>query len=544
MKRFLALFLLVLTPSLWASSDNFYVNIHNVGTNTVHVDYWYQYVRDIDGSVNGPFTSTDVAIGAGYTLNAVAFNNGNALHYTVTWGVIPSAGYTPLPNVGGDSSGTYDSYGPNDVNTTKDVNVSDAVIPTYTNFTFEVHNSMSNFAVATWYFNGTRVKQMTLYPGETGSWTTPPIQLTPVAEAWRANATLESPFPTIQYQTNSDGGLTPTIGNQTSGQDYTGTGGAGTGTPTGGGTGGGGSPTPVGATNTQTVLPPITNPLTNNPFQFPAPNGLASESTLAAGFNGLAGQNRDLLSGLGTIDQDLREGNRNTAFATNLLGQIAVYTRSNNDAAWQFSRYLTNLTALTNLNNPLLASTNSLSLTNYALDSTLQTINSNLFAIDYDTNGDSMTLDTNLNDGDITNVLNGFEWTVTGATNYAGALAASLNENIGIVESGLSSYVAGFVDFSGSMQDFYPEVDMTFDMSPYMAFAGKSSGVNVIDFDPLHNEGIAQIIDILRKIFTWAIALLYLTKISNDGFKLVMILNTAHGVNNAAVTAELKKMFT
>ena len=65
-----------------------------------------------------------------------------------------------------------------------------------------------------------------------------------------------------------------------------------------------------------------------------------------------------------------------------------------------------------------------------------------------------------------------------------------------------------------------------------------------MDFDPLHNQGILDLFDMARKFFMWGICLIYLTKIVDDGFKIVMLLNDAHGVNPAAIKATLKKTGT
>ena len=154
---------------------------------------------------------------------------------------------------------------------------------------------------------------------------------------------------------------------------------------------------------------------------------------------------------------------------TNLLGQIAQYSRSNSDQAFKFDGYLTNLAALSNLTASAQA-TNIVSLSNYNLETTQRGI-SNLLA-DIDTNLFSGVGNTNLdsdlftNDPSIQGALmqvgvTNFAWVVDGSTNLTDADTATTGP-VSTLETSLMSWIDSFVDPSGGEQDYYPAVDMTY----------------------------------------------------------------------------------
>jgi hypothetical protein len=170
-------------------------------------------------------------------------------------------------------------------------------------------------------------------------------------------------------------------------------------------------------------------------------------------------------------------------------------------------------------------------LTNYALESTLDGISNLLGYFEPD--------DTNDDSPDYTNT---FTFSIIGATNYQQAIDMTSDPNIVTVESGLISYGLSIVDFSASWPDYYPPQDMTFD------FATVGLHYGVINFDPLTNktygEQFTNLFNLAHQLFSWAIVLAFLIKISSDGFRIVSIMNQIHGISGQSVSAEIKKSLT
>jgi hypothetical protein len=134
----------------------------------------------------------------------------------------------------------------------------------------------------------------------------------------------------------------------------------------------------------------------------------------------------------------------------------------------------------------------------------------------------------------ISNWTDSFQFTNTGETSLASAMADSVEPNMTIVESGLLSMRDAIQDFSAGMSDEYPSVPMVVNMAD-MGLPG-----GVMDLDPLHDSRFADLFALAKQLFTWAIALMFLIKITDDAFKLVFILNSAHGINASAVKVQLK----
>ena len=221
--------------------------------------------------------------------------------------------------------------------------------------------------------------------------------------------------------------------------------------------------------------------------------GAATESTLKQGFQATKQGLADVVDTLVQVDNSIKKGSTNSI-------NVAI-TNSPYDAGAKI---------LQGISNQLFGE--------FVVTST------------FDTNGGSFTNDSML----------GYHWELQGDTNYGLAKIASdkMADDSGLktIEDNIKGYADGIVDFSVSMNDFYPPVEMRLPSS--LMFPGG------MDFDPLHNQGILDLFDMARKFFMWGICLIYLTKIVDDGFKIVMLLNDAHGVNPAAIKATLKKTGT
>lgn len=237
----------------------------------------------------------------------------------------------------------------------------------YTNYVLTAYNSSVGNMNATWTFNGSIVKQQVLKPGQSASWTTPSIKVSPPpADTWTANVTQTPSDSVIGY--GDTGGLYFTNDPQ-QGVSISGTGGTATTTTSGGGTVTNSNGTiSFGGTGTGALV------ISNN-IVWATPSGSASESTLEGGFSVLHKDNVDQLNALKILNQD---EDTQLMTLTNQLGQVATYMRSNSDATWQLLRATTNMNAWW-FTNGLIAGTNQgYAFTNFATEDTLRKIGTNL----------------------------------------------------------------------------------------------------------------------------------------------------------------------
>lgn len=460
--------------------------------------------------------------------------------------------------------------------------------PSTTNITGTVLNDLADKVVnAYWKFNGNVIKSEYLMPGQSDSYTFA-YDLCGAGNGsftWGYTVVGTSPDPAnpnpFGNATNSQGSFASST--PTNGAFY-----AGTGT-----SGGGYSPFPSDYVFTNNIAYPVG--LTNL-------NGLALDATLRAGqgqlhednlneikaASVLHQDNSDLIASIGllartnpiilnapsnvfvmnfpsnspaadytgVLTNSLSEGKSFHGDTTNLLGEMIRYQGIISNDMYVITQWMTNQVPPTNqftvqfpTNGVFVFSNQPSTFTNYATESTLAGISNAFFNADGigDTNF-AGALETNFDDVFPTNPFASYHYEWTGPTNLAMAEAEANNSQISTIETTVQAFIAGFVDPSGSMDDEYPAVDMTY---TFPSFGGggplsrrmMTSGVggNTMDFDPLHNESLAALFALAKTLFTWGIAAMYLQKITTDGFKLVMILNTAHGVNPSAVTAELKK---
>ena len=306
--------------------------------------------------------------------------------------------------------------------------------PVYTNYTFNIQNTLTVNATATWTYNGSVVKQEILAPGQSDSWTTPSIEVSPTPQNFTVTTSCMAVGNTINYGSDGSPGFSAggsgggsatsggSGGNLTIGGFTSGSGGAsgGGGGGTGGGTdGGSGTNITFTAGTNGDVLP-------GTPILWAPPTGSASESTLEAGFSLLHQDDVNLLQGESIIDKDL-----NTGFftATNQLGQIVTYeyAQSNllNSDTMQIVGAITNLNLALSNNRPLVsitnnvALTNALALTNYATESTLETLTDYL-----------ASLNANSSNGlNMSQLSNYVSWTQNNLSNSQQSAALSLIES-------------------------------------------------------------------------------------------------------------------
>jgi len=156
--------------------------------------------------------------------------------------------------------------------------------PVYTNFTFTICNTLSGPGKATWTYNGQMVKQMVLKPGACDAWTTPQLKVSPAPpDNFTFNGTLVPVNQVLGFDTNG----TPSFMTDTNGgNSVTYTNGSNTDTITSG-------------TNSGSYFPQT------NTIVWQPPTGLASESTLQAGFSAAYKQGQDFVNGLAVLHQDL-----------------------------------------------------------------------------------------------------------------------------------------------------------------------------------------------------------------------------------------------
>ena len=170
-------------------------------------------------------------------------------------------------------------------------------------------------------------------------------------------------------------------------------------------------------------------------------------------------------------------------------------------------------------------------LTNYATESTLEALTNGLFGGVANTNfGAGLFAPTNDFGSTIFSNATNWQYSYTGPTN-TGQLASLTANTTQPVESQITAWLNGFGDPSGSMADYYPAVDMTY------TFNLGGAGSCTMDFDPLHNPGLAAIFALARQMFSWLLAFVFLGKIAKDAVQVVFILQGAHGANPTAVRA-------
>lgn len=400
--------------------------------------------------------------------------------------------------------------------------------PVFTNYTFCAQNTLSVVQYASWYWNGAVVKMEVLQPGQSDCWTSPSVELLPVAENWTENTVLSIYGVPVNWSGNGDGTYSPTFGNTGLGGSSGGTSGSGgdvTGSSGGGGTFTGGTNILSGGNGGSGVV--STNPII--PFSGGLGSSGASDTILQQGFNAVVSGERDLLSGESIINDSI---NRQTMFVTNALGQIEVYTRSNNDALFQLVRILTNpLPVVVSSSNGIAYGSNvwvqnwptnfNFGGTNLNQENTQVGI-SNLLA------GDAV--DTNDYTFGVTDVVS-----VIGPTNYQSALDASAAASPAWVslENTFNAFAAGITG---------PTVPV--DSIPDMTIDFHIPGVSQkMDLNPMHSS-FAPIFSMVRAFIMWLLSLYYLQRIIRDIWRMLEIMNSARGVQLSVEQVKSRKSLT
>ena len=238
----------------------------------------------------------------------------------------------------------------------------------------------------------------------------------------------------------------------------------------------------------------------NSPSTNPAGGNLVFDATvnatLQAGFNRVAQDATDLK----TL---LAKGNGLLAGMSN-TGHVQVNV-SNNLSGLQVTNNLT-------LNYP---TNGNISLSNYASESTLRGI-SNLLGGVF-TNGFS---GTNYS-GEVTNG----NYVYGGFTNYSDAASVS----VPFYDQVLSTF-SGLI---GSI--VIPEVGEGGECDPMILdFSGSGFSFGHIDFNPLHNDGIAAIFYYAKELIKWFLCIYYVGKLLKDSRWAISVCNQSHGTMNPA----------
>jgi hypothetical protein len=523
------LFIFLSAPFLALADNsyfNYFVTVHNIGTNTLGCSsaIYFSRINQVGGSdanLGGTTIPNGLAAGASETFEISGSSvsggdgaSGNAVLCSGNW--YSSGGkvlYTGAPVVYESSSSTVNADVDLDLYVDDSCDIS-ASLTSSTNYTFCAHNTMSVKANAVWTFNGSVVKTEQLAPGASDCWTSPNIQIFPNPQNCSENTSVTAVgingSNPIDADTNGTIIFNPS---PTSSTNFTISGGTGS-----------------GATNDFTVTSPPSLGAPTNLVTFPTPTGTASESTLASGFQLLHQDNLNVISGEKILNDSILQ-------ITNQLGQVITETISNVslDGTW-FPRIVS---AITNLANPtnsvasIIVTNPPLNLTNYASETTLDAITNGLFGGVVNSNNwgsDFLTDAPSILTSDMTNLTVGFD----GATNAASAEAATAGTTQ-TIETGLSTWISGFVNPFTGMEDYYSPVAMTYTFN-----FGSSS--KTMDFDPLHNADLAALISSFRALITWGIALKFLLRIAEDAIKGVMVLNDARGITPSNIQASIKKM--
>jgi hypothetical protein len=223
--------------------------------------------------------------------------------------------------------------------------------------------------------------------------------------------------------------------------------------------------------------------------------------------------------------------NAQTFAVTNALGNIEVYARSNSDASWQLVGLMTNLPG--SISNALAGLTNN-SPTNYATESTLGQIRDALtndlgFASSNVTDLASL-IDTNIPGGDLS--ASNVDVQIYGSTNPAElsswASSQSGSSAISESESTWANFIASMSPADVEENWASPDLTYSFDLGP----AGKKD----IDFNPMNNPQVAPLFDYMKTLWSWLIAIFYLTRCANDSFKVLQLLELSHGVRPSLAT--------
>jgi hypothetical protein len=169
------------------------------------------------------------------------------------------------------------------------------------------------------------------------------------------------------------------------------------------------------------------------------------------------------------------------AFVTNALGDIEVYTRSNNDALWQLARVFTNTFGTNSISNSVVVNvtnsispTNNFSITNYATESTLSGI-------------------SNLLSGVLTNLpdSNSVYQAVTSQQSQGDQNAQQGKTSLEGISQGLSEPDSG--ETYGS-----PTTDWQVSV-PYL-------GGHTINLNPFHYDWVVAIASFFRNLVAWVCA--------------------------------------
>jgi hypothetical protein len=245
--------------------------------------------------------------------------------------------------------------------------------------------------------------------------------------------------------------------------------------------------------------------------------------------------------------------NLNTMFGTftNEAGQLVAYQAVLSNDVWVMTQEMTNMAGTltqqvivnfpTNITYTLNQSTNVNVMnwpSNLATESTLEGV-SNLLAGAFASTNGNFALDTNF-DGYLaaTSDLAGYSVTYDGPTTYDATVSASSSaanqSGLTAQETAFDTFVANITDFSGNVLDTYPAVSMVIDFSSFGVPGGQ------MDVDPLHTDWGQELFSVVKKLFTWLIALSFLVKVTEEAWKAVFVIMGAHGINPQAVRTVIK----
>ena len=180
--------------------------------------------------------------------------------------------------------------------------VGDSLPIVMTNYTFTIQNTMAVNGLATWTYNGSIVKQESLSPGQSDSWTTPSLEVSPVPQNFTMNAAIVAQDTSLGY-TNGVLGFLP----DNSGNSVTFTNSSGSLTTFSNGSGG------------------FVSASTNSPILWqPSPGTAAQDSTLKGGFDALQQDANNNLAALDILHNDLLNINNSIKAQTNGGGPVTV----------------------------------------------------------------------------------------------------------------------------------------------------------------------------------------------------------------------------
>ena len=449
--------------------------------------------------------------------------------------------------------------------------------PSTTNVVGTVVNDLKDkMVLAFWKNNNVIVKQEYLSPGQSDTYNYNLDLCTPnLNVSW--GYTVAGTVPDPANAANPFGNLTNSLG-----QFNTGTNGIGAGAAGSGVSGGGGSGSFAGDYV-------FTNNI-NFPVGLSNLTGLALDSTLRAGLgqlhednlNAVKGQNvlhqdnSDLLGAVGLLARtnpiifnapsnvSVMNFPSNSALdytpllatnnailnkfygeTTNADGQRVAYEGVVSNDLWMIVKWLTN-SSPTNIVQVQFPTNNySISLSNYATESTLAGI-SNLLATT-----STLTMNTNPGDGGFgamldSNTPTGLNLEVTnnlaqgGSTNFNDLVTASASASTEFSAhetSGIMALIAEMtpIDIDENFGD--PDMTYTFNLGGYARTgAAKMRGTSgtTLDFNPMHNDAIAPLFGFSKTLWIWGLALIYMRQCVRDSFKALELCNQTHGVTATA----------